>query len=249
MTNERLRSQLAVVGITVSDLAARVGVDPKTVERWITRSRVPHRRHREATAQVLGSDEVYLWPSLIEDPQTRSASLAEFVTLYPHRGLVPADLWNRLIDEAQSRIDVLVYAGLFLVDNHPDLAAALRSKGERGMRGRFLFGDPDSAEVRARGEEEGIGEGLAARVRLSLRVMSPISGTAGLKVRLHTTPLYASLYRFDETLLANVHTYGSSAPRDPVLHLQHIPGGRLFDHYMESFERAWEQGQPVPPAA
>ncbi|MEV4093607.1 helix-turn-helix domain-containing protein [Streptosporangium saharense] len=39
--NERLRSALVTAGITVRQLAEEVGVDPKTVERWVSTGRTP----------------------------------------------------------------------------------------------------------------------------------------------------------------------------------------------------------------
>jgi hypothetical protein len=45
---------------------------------------------------------------------------------------VPKDLWMRLIEAAEEHIDVLVYAGLFLPDGHPELAKVLISKAEQG---------------------------------------------------------------------------------------------------------------------
>lgn len=248
MSNERLRSQMAVAGFTAEALARELDVDPKTVERWISQERLPHRRHRLSTAQLVGAEEAYLWPSVIDDVRTKSASLAEFVRLYPHRGAVPEDLWDSLIDNAHDCIDVLVYAGLFLVDSHPDLAEALGEKARAGTRVRMLFGDPDSTIVEQRGQEEGIGEGLAARIRLSLKALESLIGAPGVELRQHTTPLYASLYRFDETVLVNIHVYGSPAPQNPVMQLQRVPGGRLFDHFMRAFDRVWDGAQPVSAA-
>ena len=50
MANERLRALLLERGETPDKLAETVGVDPKTVERWITRGRTPYRAHRYAVA-------------------------------------------------------------------------------------------------------------------------------------------------------------------------------------------------------
>src|SRR5262245_55229958 len=57
MPNERLRSSFAMANLSVLDVASHIGVDPKTVERWITKARVPHRAHRWAAAKLLGTDE------------------------------------------------------------------------------------------------------------------------------------------------------------------------------------------------
>jgi hypothetical protein len=71
VANERLRSCIAGARLTIPDVAAQVGVDPKTVERWIILGRVPHRSHRWATASLLGTDEAYLWPEVMDDARTQ----------------------------------------------------------------------------------------------------------------------------------------------------------------------------------
>ncbi|MDI2128756.1 XRE family transcriptional regulator [Yinghuangia seranimata] len=245
MANERLRNALVAKGIGVSDLAQHVEVDPKTVERWITKERVPHRAHRMKTCSFLGADEVYLWPSVEDNPQTLSASQTELVKLYPHRGAVPAPLWSALIDGAQDSIDLLAFAGLFLSDTRPDLADVLAAKGSSGTQVRILLGDPDSPAVRARGDEEGIGDDLAARVRLALKYLRPAMGAPGVTVKLHGTVLYNSIYRFDRDALVNTHVYGAPAGQNPMLHLRQVPGGRVFGHYMKSFDQVWDGATTV----
>lgn len=245
MGNERLRSRLLQAGMTSAELAEEVEVDPKTVERWVSNGRVPHQRHRLRVARALAAEEVFLWPQLLEDERSQSASRAELREVYPHRGAVPPELWRRLVDDAEEHVDVLVYAGLFLVDAHPDLPAKLVERAGSGLRARLLYGRPESDVVAWRGEDEGIGENLAARIRLSLIYMRPVVGVPGIEVRQHESVLYNSLYRFDDELLVNTHVVGSPAPQNPVLHLQRVPGGHLFEHYMRSFDRVWEAATPV----
>src|SRR5262249_45102871 len=146
MANERLRGALSARGLSVARCAELVGVDTKTVERWITRDRVPHRRHRVATADLLGVDEIYLWPTVAEDQRAVSAGRAELVEFYPSRSSVPAELWRSLIEQATSCVDVLVFAGLFLPE-----VQDIRRLGERarqGCRVRLLLGDPNGSAVR-----------------------------------------------------------------------------------------------------
>jgi hypothetical protein len=112
---------------------------------------------------------------------------------------------------------------------------------EQGTKVRLTLGDPDSEAVRRRGEEEGIGDGLAARVRLGLLYLREAIGAPGVELRFHATTLYNSLYRFDDDLLVNAHVYGAPAAHSPVLHLRRLPGGQLVNHYQASFERVWEQ--------
>jgi transcriptional regulator with XRE-family HTH domain len=245
MPNERLRNRIAAAGLALADVAAHVQVDPKTVERWITKDRVPHRTHRWKTAELLDTDETYLWPTVADDLRTTAASQAEFVTLYPSRGAVPEQLWSALLENAQSNVDVLAYAGLFLADGRPDLSNILSTKAGEGASVRLLFGDPDSEAVRCRGDEEGIEDGMAARVRLVLTYLSDLLNAPDVGVRVHRTTLYNSIYRFDDDMLVNAHVYGAPAAQNPVMHLQRVPGGRLFGHYLKSFDKVWESAQPV----
>ncbi len=245
MPNERLRGSIASAGLTVDRLAGIVGVDPKTVERWISKDRIPHRSHRSAAATALKADEMYLWPALLSDVREKSASLAEFVALYPHRGAVPAHLWSSLLETSSDCVDILIYAGLFWTDGTPDIAKALIRKGEHGVRVRLIVGDPTSDAVALRGAEEGVFDGVAARVRLSLTHLQDAIGRPGVEIRLHSTALYNSIFRFDETLLVNTHVYGAPASQSPVLHIQRVPGGRLFDHYLSSFDKVWSRSAPL----
>src|SRR5690606_40353945 len=86
---------------------------------------------------------------------------------------------------------------------------------------------------------------LANRINIVLSYLNKILDRPGIEVRLHDTPLYNSIYRSDTTMLVNPHTYGSGAPFNPVMHLQQVPGGRVFDHYLQSFQRVWDAAEPV----
>ena len=232
MPNERLRSAIIEAGLTLTEFATKVQVDPKTVERWIVLGRVPHRSSRWVAASLLGADETYLWPAVADDLRTRSASIAEIVTVYPHRGAVSQELWQVLLESATDQIGLLAYAGLFLSDTTPNLPAILAAKATTGTRVRLLLGDPDSPAVALRGHEEGIGDGLAARIRLSTTYLASAIETPGVQLRHHATTLYNSIYRFDDQVLVNTHVYGAPAVQSPVMHLRRVPGGRLFGHYL-----------------
>ena len=245
MSNERLRSALLDAGLTYESLSERVSVDPKTVERWITQGRVPHRSHRLKVASLLGRDDVFLWPSTRTDPRNAAASEAEFVTLYPNRGSVGADLWESLIDHARVQIDLLAFAASFLHDAVPDFDDHLANMAGQGIRIRLLFGNPESDAVKLRGLEEGIGDLLAARCRLTWSYYAPLLNVPGIEARQHGSTLYNSIFRFDDTLLVNAHSLGAAASHSPVLHLHKVAGGRLFTHYMTSFETTWDHASPV----
>jgi len=238
-TNERLRGSIASAGLRPADLAEAVGVDAKTVERWITKGRMPHRMHRLAVAHGLDVDEVYLWPDVLTAPATQSASAAELLELHPSRSAVPADLWRQLIVSTREALDVLVYAGTFLFEQH-DLTTAIREKAAAGVRVRILLGDETAPAVKLRAEEEGTAGGLEGRIQLHRRYLRDVVGLSGVELRNHGTTLYNSIYRFDQDLLINGHAFGAPAAQSPVMHLRRVPGGRMWDHYMRSFEEVWK---------
>ncbi|MGW1061643.1 helix-turn-helix domain-containing protein [Micromonospora rubida] len=64
--NHALRAAMADTGLTVESLAEHVGVDPKTVARWVTPGRIPHPRHRAAAAVALGLEVEDVWPDVLK---------------------------------------------------------------------------------------------------------------------------------------------------------------------------------------
>lgn len=245
MPNERLRAALLQRGMTPSKLAEVVKVDPKTVERWITIGREPYRKHRFAVAALLGVDESFLWPEALSREQVAAASESEILVVYPHRWAVPGDTWRRLFESAEREIGVLVYSGLFLADD-AGMRRLFGRKAGSGTRIRILLGDPEGPEVEQRGLDEGIGEGMAARIRNAIVLFQPLRATDGVEIRLHRTPLYNSIYRADEQLLVNTHIYGTPAGDAPVLHLRKVAGGDMVTTYLESFDRVWNAASPLP---
>ena len=75
-----------------------------------------------------------------------------------------------------------------------------------------------------------------------LAAYRPLAGVA--EIRLHDTPLYNSIYRFDDDILVNTHVYGLLAAYTPVMHLRRVDGA-YFNTYLESFERVWGSARPI----
>jgi transcriptional regulator with XRE-family HTH domain len=244
MANERLRAALLERGLTPAALGEELGVDHKTVERWLT-GRVPYRRHRYAVASRLKLDEAYLWPGALSREQVAAASDSELIGIYPHRSDVPRDAWERLFGSAERDIGVLVYSGLALAED-TGVQKILAEKARAGVRVRILLGDPDSPQVAERGKDEGVDDAMAARVRNVLVLYRGLRATEGVEFRFHRTVLYNSIYRGDDHLLVNTHIYGMPASRAPVWHLRKVAGGEIAATYLESFERVWDTAVPVP---
>ena len=244
MPNERLRAALLKHGITPATAGSELGVDEKTVQRWIS-GRLPYRRHRYALAALLGLDEAYLWPDALSPETVGAASEAEILAVYPHRWEAPRDAWSKLFAAAEQEIAILVYAGLFLAED-AGVQKLLADRARTGVRIRVLLGDPDSPQVAERGADEGIDEAVAAKIRNVLILYRPLRDIEGTEFRLHSTILYNSIYRADDQLLVNTHVQGMPAANAPLWHLRKIAGGQFAAVYLDSFERVWEAAVPVP---
>lgn len=243
--NERVRAALATAGMSPADLAGDLGVDPKTVERWVNPGRVPHRRTAQKAASALGRLPEELWPEFAEPVRL---GYSDLVTTYPDRASVPRETWLKLLTEATEQIDVLVFSGTFFAQTNPRVAAMLTGRAAAGVRVRLCFGDPNSEATAIRGREEGIHETLAAKVRASLTYYRSLLDQPGCEVRLHGKTLYASLFRYDSTLIANPHIFGQPASANPALHLRRRQTGGYFDRYAESFEAVWQTAVLWEPA-
>jgi tetratricopeptide (TPR) repeat protein len=77
--NLPLRDAVLASGLEVSQLARKVGVNPKSAERWITQGRIPHPRHRWKACQILDRDESDLWPDAVPDESRNSGRPADYV--------------------------------------------------------------------------------------------------------------------------------------------------------------------------
>ncbi|MEU1882929.1 XRE family transcriptional regulator [Streptosporangium sp. NPDC020072] len=244
MANERLRTALLERGTTIMEVAEAIEVDAKTVERWITRGRVPYRKHRFAVAKLLGVEEAYLWPEAMTPAQAAAVSETEIVTVYPHRWAVPKDAWGRLFASARQEIDILVYSGIFIAQD-TGIVRVFADRADAGVKIRMLLGDPDSPEVAQRGIDEGINDGMAAQIKTALVFYRSLRRHENVEIRFHRTVLYNSIYRADDQLLVNSHVYGTFASNAPVMHLRKVPGGTMAATYLNSFDSVWDQARPV----
>lgn len=237
MANERLRSALHTAGMTSSDLGERVHVDAKTVDRWITADRVPHRSNRQRVASLLGQREAFLWPDAESALRADSASASEVIAVYPNRGSIPASHWHDLFESAVESIDILAFAASFLHDTLADLNDLLATQASQGVRIRLAFGDPDCEAVRVRGAEEGIGELLAERCRLTWKYLEALDCEKEIEKRSHGNTLYCSMFRFDDQMLVNHHLFGAPANQSPR-HAPPATEGRTALRPASTFPRA-----------
>jgi hypothetical protein len=235
--NKALRRALADADLTEVDVAVRCEVDLKTVRAWLS-GRLPYPRNRRRIARLVARDETDLWRGADVGPESGDVRLA-----YPHRWAVPRDEWISLFASATQEIGILVYAGLFLAEDD-GIRCILADKARTGVRVRILLGDPGSRSILQRGADEGIGDAMAAKARNALAHYRTLSALEHVQLRLHETVLYASVYRADDQLLANVHAYGLAAAQTPVFRIGATQGGEVARLYLDSFERVWRTAKP-----
>ena len=239
--NERLREALDSSDFDETSIGGRLGVDPKTVERWIA-GRVPYPRYRSSLAELLDVDEYELWPQVAQQRALSMQESAEIQGVYAHRWAVPRKVWLALFGAAEHEICILAYAALFLAEDD-GILQVLTERARAGVRVRILLGNPNSPEVAERGIGEGIGDAIAAKIRNTLVLYKPLVEIEATEIRLHSTTLYASIYRSDNDLLINAHAYGATASHTPVIHVRHTESGDIAETYLTSFGRVWDEAQ------
>jgi hypothetical protein len=233
--NEPLRRALLRARLHEDDVAARLAVDPKTVRRWLN-GRLPYPHNRAAIAELVGADEAELWPDAGGLLAARRRP-EELGTVYPHRWAIPREVWAELFGSAEREIAILAYSALFLAED-AGILRILADKGRAGVTVRIALGDPDGPHAAQCGEE-GIGAAIPAKIRNALTLYRPLRTVENIEIRLHQTVLYNSIYRVDDQLLVNQHTYGIPAAHAPVFCLRDTDGGEMAALYLDSFERVW----------
>ncbi|MFD3684562.1 XRE family transcriptional regulator [Nocardiopsis sp. NPDC058631] len=240
--NVALRKALAASQLTETDVAAHLGVDPKTVRRWLSGQR-PYPRHRWALADLLRSDEEDLWPEQSQTTEDSPPMSEHAHRVYAHRWQVPREVWFDLFSEAEQEIGILVYSGLFLADD-AGILELLGARAREGVNVRILLGDPKSQPVKQRGQDEQIGDTLAARVSNALLLFRTLLDIGGVEIRTHSTVLYSSIYLTDSKILANQHIYGFPAGRSPVFEVNRTASPNIANVYAWSFEKVWREASP-----
>lgn len=237
-----LSRALRAAGVDPVDVAARLEVDPKTVQRWLG-GRLPYPRHRAALIELTGWSSHDLWPG-VDAPTNVQTDADEVRVAYPQRCAVPADAWRRLFQRAEHDIGILAYSGLFLAEDS-GIHSVLREKARAGVRVRIALGDVNGAHVARRGADEGIDVMMTGRINNALVLYGPLADEPGVSLRLHDTVLYNSIYLADDELLVNAHAYGCPASRAPVLHLRRTRPDGMAATYIDSFERVWTSTRDV----
>jgi len=223
--NERLRGAMIDANITIESLAGRLGVDPKSVERWIRLGRTPHARNAHAAAKLLHADPYHLWPGLERRHQAVPVPRDEIVTCYPTRGAVPVELWRTTLAGAVGVIDLAVANVLFLADAVWDLPTLLADKAAEGVRVRLAT--PAEGTARATLDD----------------VFPSLAGVPGVRMVTHRG-LRADVFRADDDLLITTPVDGLTPALAPVMHLRRLGSAPLTGGYLTALDHIFATAEP-----
>ncbi|MEU3009332.1 hypothetical protein [Nocardia asteroides] len=235
---QRLESAMLRAGLDSAGLAATVGVDAKTVSRWLS-GRVPHRRSRIAVAEALGETEDSLWPQARPDMAAGSPATSEVLAAYAHRADIPNDVWTGLLLNAARQIDLVGYAYPFVFELLPNAAEIIAKKCTAGATVRLAFADPECAHAAERDQLEQMQGTLPGRIRNALSMLGPLASTPGCTVGLHRTHLYNSVFRFDDMMLVTPYLVRARGYQHPALLLRRLSAHGIFESYADQFEQIW----------
>lgn len=251
--NTALRSAMASAGLSPRQLAARVGVSGKTVERWIADAElIPHARNRGDACTALGVDEEMLWPKVVKD-RIKTGGDREIIRSYPYRSSCPSTVWGELIANAERELFFAGYTNYFLWLDQPAFVATLRRKLDNGCRVRFLLGDPDGEVTRNRETVEDVALTVSTRIRITLEHLGKLGSHEGLETRFSApgdavNHVSLSVFRFDDESLVTPHLARMVGHDSPLLHLRQYGDGGMFARFAEHAEELWSRGLLVEPA-
>lgn len=233
--------------LSYGDVAARTGVDEKTVQRWVTKGRVPHPSTRRALADLLGEEPDVLWPEIVRRSVKVGAD-RELIGVYPRRSDLPRAFYRDLIAGATQRLWFGGYTSYFIWLDAPHAHQHLHDKAEAGADIRFLLGDPDSPVTRARDEYEASPLTLATRIGMTRAEIARTGAGHLIDVRYTDKHVAWSVWIFDDDAIMTTHI-GPGLGHDSLT--QHwrrqAPGGafdRLVDHFTCLWDVARQEGPP-----
>ncbi|MDI2127808.1 XRE family transcriptional regulator [Yinghuangia seranimata] len=248
--NTALRRGMADANLTARQLAGRVGVTPKTVERWLAdEALIPHPRNRADVSDALGVDELMLWPSAVRGV-LKTGPDRELIAAYPYRSACPTSVWASLIGDATTDITFAGYTNYFVWLEQPALHQTLRRKAESGCRVRFLLGHPESSTTRQREAVEDVALTVSTRIRITLEHLDKLSGVPGVEARYSapedgTNHVSLSVFRFDAHALVTPHLARLVGHDSPMMHLRRMQDGGMFDRFAEHADELWGRGTAI----
>jgi DNA-binding transcriptional regulator YdaS (Cro superfamily) len=235
MADSNLKITLQHAELTTEQFADIIGVDPKTVQRWVA-GRTPYPRHRTTIARALDRTEHELWPHDVPAPAAAADNGASVLTDDPTAGgSAPGQVVGEVIGSWGQSSD----------PGSPPLM-----KFVARARARIDILDANSGAINAAGLIPAIQE--AADAGCTLRVIHNsgsdsaqesrelLPGVADDAVRVSDAPSAHALVRADDEMLVLLALAGTGGS-PPLLHLRRQSDHGIFERLVTHFEAHWDQ--------
>jgi transcriptional regulator with XRE-family HTH domain len=213
--NKHLRTAIRRSGLTLEEFADIVGVDVKTVQRWLA-GRTPYARHRTTVAGALDTTEHALWPDTVPAPTTTEAHelttpvTGDAIAGYGHATDPAAPNGATLLRAAVERIEIAIPN----LASQPALVELLRTSATNGRQAWILIEDPDEQ-------------------------IEPLLGIDAIEIRASPSRENHVLYRADDEMLLVLTRIGPASASPPIIHLRRQADGGLFDRLADDFDDRW----------
>lgn len=246
MSNTALLEAMRAKQVSDRQLAEYVGVDIKTVARWLAcPERLPHLKTRWLVADVLQTEERVIWPTAVRDA-VKTGTDKEIVATYATAADVHRPDLGRFIKQAKEQLFFAKYTGYRLWTDIPFLANHLRARAQQGCRVRFVVGDPAAEITRITDQaEQGTATlPLATRINMTLQALAPLHELVEVR---QTALVYGrgTLWADNEAIVSP-SVVGHPGHLVPQLHLRRKMEGGLFDQLVvRHCEQLWEHAAPI----
>jgi transcriptional regulator with XRE-family HTH domain len=219
--NEHLRTAITRSGLTLEEFADTVGVDVKTVQRWLA-GRVPYAGNRARVAGALDTPEHALWPDAVPVPTSTEAQelttpvTGDAIAGYGHATDPAAPDGATLLRAAVERIEIAIPN----LASQPALVELLRTCATDGRQARILIEDPDEQ-------------------------IEPLLGIDAIEIRASPSRENHVIYRADDEMLLVLTRIGPASASPPIIHLRRQADGGLFDRLADDFDDRWLEATPL----
>jgi transcriptional regulator with XRE-family HTH domain len=221
LDNEHLRTAITRSGLTLEEFADIVGVDVKTVQRWLA-GRIPYPRHRARVAGALDTTEHALLPDTVPVPTTTEEHelttplTGDALAGYGHATDSAAPNTAALLSTAVERIEIAIPN----LASQPGLVELFRTSATNGRQARIIIEDPDEQ-------------------------VEPLLGIDAIEIRASPAGENHILYRADDEMLLVLTRIGSASVSPPIIHLRRQADGGLFDRLADDFDDRWLEATPL----
>jgi transcriptional regulator with XRE-family HTH domain len=229
MGNENLKNALETAGLTIEQLAEVIGVDPKSVQRWVTGATVPYPRHRAAISKALNRTERELWPyektgqapTENKDENEALAAGGDVTGAWAYADDQGAPELIEFVNTTAGAIDVLdSCCGIQIT---PDLTDALRVQAETGRPVRILT------------------DGSAPH-------WEPLLTHPQIDLYLSEIPGEYWLIKTPDRMLMTINLeHAPDGTPPPMLELKATAGSGVFERLASKFEELWELTNETEP--